>query len=246
MVDFTRTRPETCLSDRALDMMMAGELAPDARATAEQHLPGCAACTARLRELEAARAAFPLEAPAFAKLAATVAPARARRRWWAWGGGFATLAAAAAAVVLLVRATPGGDGFGIKGGERIGFFVSHDGAVRAGAPGEVVHPGDRLQVVYTTRAPRTLAIFSRDAKGATTVAFPRDLAAGVRIEAGTDTPLPYSLQLDDAAGVETLHGLFCDRPLPLEPLRRSLEEGGERTKWPAGCHVDRISYVKQR
>jgi uncharacterized protein DUF4384 len=244
MVDLARTRPDGCLSDRALDMMMAGELAPELRAKAEQHLPGCAACSARHRELEAARAAFPLEAPNFSKVAASVPTARASRRWWAFGGAFAA-AAAAAALVLVWRIAPEGDSVRTKGGEKLGFFVMHEGSVREGAPGEMVQPGDRLQIVYTATQPRYLAIFSRDAEGATSVAFPR-AAVAAKIEAGSDTPLPYSLELDGAPGIETLHGLFCDRPLPLEPLRQSLHEQGDRTVWPAGCRVDRISYGKKR
>src|SRR5262249_32196218 len=113
MVDLARTRPEGCLSDRALDMMMAGELAPELRAKADRPLPGCADCAARSRELQAGRAAFPLEAPAFARIAEAVQPARAsRRRWWLFGGGaFATAAAAAAALVIVWRTAPSdGDG----------------------------------------------------------------------------------------------------------------------------------------
>src|SRR5437763_23277 len=103
MGDLTRTRPETCLSDRALDMVMADELAPDLRAKADAHLPGCASCTARLRELAADRAAFPLQVPAFARLAGSVAPPRRPRWWWTFGGALATLGAAAAAVILIFR-----------------------------------------------------------------------------------------------------------------------------------------------
>lgn len=228
----TRSRPETCPSDRALDMLMAGELAPDARARAEQHVSGCAACAARARELEAARAAFPLEAPAFAKLAEKVSPAR-RRRWF--GVVFAA-AAAAVAMILVLRAAPDGDAVRTKGGDKLSFFVSHDGVVREGGPREVVHAGDRLQLVYTTREPRYLAVFLRDAKGATTTAFPR-LGAAAKIQPGTEVALPESVQLDGALGVETLLGVFCDHAAPLEDLRRSLER--------PGCHVERVSYEKR-
>lgn len=244
MVDLARTRPETCLSDRALDMMMAGELAPALLAKAEQHLPGCAACTARYRELQAGRAAFPLEAPAFAKTAAAAKPARRPRgRWWALSGAFATAAAAAAALILVWRAAPDDDSVRTKGSDKLGFFVLHAGSIREGASGEIVQPGDRLQVVYTTKQPRYLAIFSRDARGTTVVAFPHGPVAS-KIEAGTNTPLPYSLELDAASGVETLHGLFCSRALSLEPLRRVLEQDGDRAAWPTGCRVDRVSYRK--
>jgi len=245
MVDLARIRPESCLSDRALDMMMAGELAPELRAKAEQHLPGCELCAARYRELEAARAAFPREAPAFARVAAAAQPARAPRRRWSWllGGAFATAGAAAAALILVWRAAPPGDDVRTKGGDKLGFFVLHAGAVREGASGEVVQAGDRLQVVYTAKQPRYLAVFSRDAKGATSVAFPREPVAA-KIQPGTSTPLPYSFALDAAPGVEALHGLFCDRPLPLEPLRRTLERDGDRAAWPAGCRVDRVTYRK--
>lgn len=229
----TRTRPETCPSDRALDMLMAGELGPDARARAEQHVPGCAACSARARELEAARAAFPMEAPAFPKVAEKVRPMRTPRRWL--GVAFA-FAAAAAAMILVLGNAPDGDTVRTKGGDKLGFFVSHDGVVREGGPREVVYAGDRLQLVYTTRAPRHLAVFLRDAKGATTTAFPRQGSAA-QIQPGKDVALPESIQLDGALGVETLLGVFCDHAAPLEDLRRSLER--------PGCHVERVSYEKR-
>jgi anti-sigma factor RsiW len=238
----SRARPETCLSDRALDMMLAGELAPAALTQAQRHLPGCAACSARHRELEAGRRAFALEAPAFAKVVATVKPARPARRGWLFGGAFATVAAAA--MLLVLRAFPDDDAVRTKGGDKLAFFVDHQGAVREGGPGEVVRAGDRLQLVYTTSKPRYLAVFLRDAKGAVTVAFPRATTAA-KLEAGANVPLPYSLELDGALGVETLVGLFCDRPPPLEVSRRALELQGDRAAWPDGCRVERSSYEKR-
>jgi hypothetical protein len=231
----TRTRPETCPSDRALDMLMAGELAPDARARVEQHVAGCVTCTARGLELGAARAAFSMEAPAFAKVAEKVSPPRApgRRRWF--GGAFAA-AIAAAVMIRVFGAAPDGDAVRTKGGDKLSFFVSHGGVVREGGPREVVHAGDRLQPVYTTREPRHLAVFLRDANGATTTVFPRQGAAA-KVQAGKDVALPESVQLDGALGVETLLGVFCDHAAPLEDLRRSPEQ--------PGCHVERVSYEKR-
>jgi hypothetical protein len=240
MLEPTRLRPETCLSDRALDTLMAGELAPDARARAEQHLPGCAACDARRRELEAARGAFPLEAPAFAKIVAAVSPARARRRTWWLGGAFA-MAAAAASMILAVRATPDTDAVRTKGGAKLGFFVSHGDIVREGGPREVVHAGDRLQLVYTITQPRHLAVFLRDSEGTITTVFPRGTTAA-KVEPGTNVPLPESLLLDGALGVETLLGVFCDHAAPVEALRRGADAPGDP---PDGCHLERLSYEKR-
>jgi hypothetical protein len=237
--DFERRRPLACLSDRAIDGLLAGELAGAARTTAEAHLTGCEACSARVRDIEAARRAFPLEAPSFAALV-SARPARPVRRWrWAWPS-FAGLAAAAAALVLVLGPLRPGtptEGTREKGADHLSLFVMHAGARRAGASGEIVHPGDRLQLAYTAAKGAHLAVLSRDARGRVDVLFPRgDVTAPV--DAAKLAPLPYSLELDAEPGAVTVYGLFCVRAEALGPLRSAIE--GDRQ--PSGCHDDRLTY----
>jgi Putative zinc-finger len=243
----TRTRPETCSSDRMLDMLAAGELAAERRAEVEDHLASCAMCAARQRELASAKEAFATRAPRLRDWTEPPPPAspqrapRSMRRVWNAGAVLAT----AAALAMMVRA--GGDSFSnrVKGAAHLGFFVAHDGKVREGVGGEVVAPGDRLQLVYTSPAPRFVAVLSRDGGGRASIYFPREPTA-TRLGAGTKSPFPYALELDDTTGTETLYGLFCDRAEALEPLRRALEVDRERAAFPRDCHVDQVIFQKRR
>jgi hypothetical protein len=56
--------------------------------------------------------------------------------------------------------------------------------------------------------------------------------------------LPLATRLDATVGEERVMGLFCDRPVELEPLRAGLEAGaGEAI--PEGCKVTRWHFVKR-
>jgi hypothetical protein len=235
MTDLDRTRPADCLSDRALDQLVAEELAPAPRAAADAHVATCAACAARLGEIRAARAAFPFEAPAFEALV----PAPAPRRRWAWL--FAPALAAAAALVLVARPPQAPPEDRAKGGDALGFFVLHDGVSREGASGELVHPGDRLQLVATTATPRFLAVLERDASGRAAVFFPRG-AEAAPVAVGRRVALPTSVELDEALGVGTVYGVFCARAVPVAPLRDAVERLGDGARWPDGCHADVLTY----
>ena len=228
---FGRSLPEECLSDRALDLRLAGE-ASDATGI-DTHLTQCGTCAERYRGLQAARAAFSLEAPSFTGLT----PARRPRRWW-W---CAPALAAAAIGVMIARPQGRPDGERTKGRNTLGFFVLHERAVREGANGEVVHPGDRLQFVTTTAAASFLTIVERDAAGRASLFFPRQ-ANAARQPAGRAVALPYSVQLDATAGLGTLFAIFCDSPVAVEPLRAAIERQGAGATWPTGCHADRLVY----
>jgi len=228
-MELGRSLPDGCLSDRMLDLRLAGELA--GRDATDAHLASCEACSARFRALQAARAAFSLEAPPFDR----VAPVTRRRGWW-WG--LAPVVAVAALLVLIPRPR---DGERTKGGDALGFFVLHEGSVREGAGGEVVRPGDRLQLFTTTATARFVTVLERDPDGRTSVFFPREPQAA-RHSPGQRVGLPYSFQLDATLGVGTLIAVFCDAPVAVEPLRTAVERQGARVAWPSGCHADSVAY----
>jgi len=212
-------------------MLVAGERG-DAQAA---HVATCPRCQARYQSLRSDQAAFSLQAPSFQKLA----PAARRRSGWWWA--LAPGLAAAALLLLVVR--PGAETTTerTKGSDALGFFVLHEGGVREGVSGEIVRPGDRLQLVTTTKAVRYLAVLERDAAGRSSVFFPRE-ARAARREAGRAVPLPYSFQLDATLGVGTIYGVFCDQPVDVSLLKQVLERPDDQRAWPHGCNADQLRY----
>jgi hypothetical protein len=250
---FSRSRPEGCLSDLRLDQLLARELDAELERSTRAHLEGCAACAARLAAIEAERAAFLAAPPPLRRPTKGAAPAKAaRRRGLVYlFPGVAAAVAAAAAVVFLLRVPPkppsesdADPGTRIKGGSRIGFYVKRGAAVAHGGPGEVVYPGDALQFTYSTQRASYLALVSVDGAGKASLYFPES-AEAAPIEPGQDVALPISTVLDDTLGGETVVGLFCAAPIPLEPLRAAFEANAAAPPLPAGCQSSRISFVKK-
>lgn len=238
-----RARPESCLSDLYLDRLLAGEVSdPEPGKT---HLRSCQLCAERLAAIEADREAFERDAPRLA----LPAPVRTPRRSWVWPvAGAATVAVAAAAVLLVLpgEEQPSQESSGVrrKGGERIGVFVKHGQAVRQGASGEVVQPGDSLRFSYATDEPSYLALISVDGADRVTVYFPHAGTAQA-VEPGRDVALPGSTILDDTLGSETIYGLFCNHAAELEPVRAAFAASPREPPIPEGCVVDRLLIEKR-
>jgi hypothetical protein len=259
MLTLQRTRPESCLSNLSLDRLLAHDLDVGARARAEDHLAGCAACrerrdrlAAEVRDFQASgppRALTPPapQVPAARAQPGQVLPLRPRRRVLAaWGAGAGALLAAAA-VLLLVRPSDTGtpEVTRRKGADgRLGFFVKRGAAVSPGAAGVIVHPDDRLRFTYTLDRPGYVAVLSVDGAGVASVYYP-DTPEAAAVPAGLDQPLPASTILDDTLGPETLYGLFCDQPVVLEPVRAALAAAPAAPDWPAGCTAHALSIEKR-
>jgi hypothetical protein len=89
------------------------------------------------------------------------------------------------------------------------------------------------------------ALINRDAVHATTY-FPDSSRPGahtVRMHAGHEVALDFSIKLDEHLGEERVYGVFCEGPQELEPLRVALEASGELLALPS-CHVDRLTLDK--
>ena len=95
----------------------------------------------------------------------------------------------------------------------------------------------------TTPRPAFVAVLSLDPSGRASVYFP-DGPRAVRVEPGVDVALPLATRLDGTVGEERVLGIFCDRPVELEPLRAALERRPEPAA-PAGCEVARWRFVKR-
>jgi hypothetical protein len=209
----------THVSELAIDRMLAGELAAPDRAALQDHAADCSRCRSMLDAALATRRAFAADPPPLAIM-------RPRRRALATAAG--TLAVAAVAAAIVVARPRDDDAIRTKGGAIVGYFVAHGGGVRRGAITEVVHPGDRLELVTTSLEPAWFAAVAQDARGA------RSTYAALRpIAPGRDRAVPGALELDDALGRQTVTAVFCAGPF--DPAALDLTEP------PAGCAYDRFT-----
>lgn len=224
-----------CLSALRLDRWMAGELAAAEAEDVRAHVAGCAPCTAAVESLRAAREAATL--PPLRLAAATRRPALRLGRAAALAGGLA-----AAALVLVLRTDRPAER--TKGaGVDLAMYVLHGDAVRLASPGERVAPGDTVRFAVTTPERAYVAVLSVDPAGRASIYFPQEPRAAP-VAAGSDVPLPIATRLDATVGEEHVVGLFCDRPVELEPVRAGLEASFSAAI-PAGCKVTRWSFEKR-
>ena len=194
-----------------------------------------------VRELEADREAFLLLHPA-GRFADALETRRTRRRWWRAQVALPVVLVAAAAAVVALSWVPA-DERGmravqqetrLKAAPDLSFHVERDGVVEAGQAGGVYHPGDRIQLRYSTGSHRHLVVVSLDSAGAVTPFYD---AAGrsLDIEPGVQRLLDGSITLDAALGVERIVGCFSDEALPTDEIVKAArdalaEAGGDPAK----------------
>jgi len=243
------SRPEGCLSDFAFDELHAAELEPSVRREVEAHLSDCARCRDRREALSREREALLASVPELAALTQPRPPRASRSvsrpRAIALAG---TALALAAAALLMLR--PKTDeqvtDTRSKGAARLGLFVKRGERVFRAETGATVRPGDLVRFTYSSERARHLAVLNLDPHTAQ-VYFPTDASAdarALRVRAGSDVALDFSVELDATAGDEHVFGLFCDEPIALAPLRTELEE---KRALPdlAGCAVERLVLHKE-
>lgn len=183
----------THVSELTIDRLLTGELAASDAATVRAHAADCAECGALLETAERVTRQF-ADAPP---------PLRfAPRRWPLIA---ATAAVAATIALVLGRGDP--ESVRTKGRASIGLYVQHAGVLRRAEAGEIVAPGDRLQLVTTTERASWLAIEAIDGAGAHTV-----YARSQPVLAGRDRPLPFSIIIDAVRGPTTITATFCLQP----------------------------------
>ena len=220
-------RSTECLSSLRCDQLLNGEL-EDPQAT-EAHCASCQRCAARLAAHRRERASF-------------LVPLRQPRRHQAWMIWTASAAAVVGLWLVLAPRRPETEDTRSKGKSTIGFYVKHGDAVRRGSAGEVVFPNDALNFTASTDRPCYVAIVSIDRARKVSLYYP-DGATAARLQAGQDQVLPLGVVLDDTLGSERIHGVFCDRAVPVEQLEAALVPGAA---WPSGCVVDSVTIEKQR
>lgn len=242
-----------CHSALRLDRWMAGELPAAEAEDLSAHVARCARCREAAASLAEARDRTVLPPLRAARSAAI--PRRAPRwlppslprslRWSALAVG---LAAAAALVIRAPRIRPDlhfglGDAR-LKGSSpALGMYVQHGDVVRRAGPGERVAPGDAVRFAVTLREPAYVAVLTLDPVGKASVYYPAG-ALAEPVNPGADVALPLATRLDQTVGEERVFGLFCDRPVELEPVRARL--GALASGFvPPGCQVARWSFEKR-
>jgi len=222
-IDFSRqTRDERCLSDLALDRLVAGEPVDAALTT---HAADCARCSGRLDEFRRARA---FDAPLLDKLrlqGGSVVPLKRRVRL----ATMLPLFAAAAILLLFLPRLFRPSGEREKGMSTLALdvVVRHaDGHIEALAPDGRVRAGDAIRFLVTTPRPGHLVVLGLDAAGTVSV-YVADGDQPLSIERGRKQAMPGSIVLDATPGAERLVALECDARFSVanavDAGRRSLE-----------------------
>ncbi len=222
-----RNRNEACLSDLALDRLLAGELVDEALARANGHLGGCRQCAGRLGEIRDLAARDELQ---IARLARNARRGLLLRRSLSMG---AALTAAAASVAIAVRVPdqPWSSQERSKGqAERLELVVrQQDGRTEMVPPGGPLSPEDAVRFRLSTGAAGHLVVVGLDAAGAVTPYAPRDGQA-LPVGAGSGQILAGSVILDETLGPERVFGVLCDQAIPVDDVvaraRAALQQAG--------------------
>lgn len=230
-----RARPETCLSDLALDLLLAGE-------GDRTHLASCVVCRARLDELRHEQEMFLRDAPEAPEPEpqAVVVPLQKKRRWIAIA---APLAAAAALLLAVLQAQRQPDTTRFKGGFAIGFYADRAGEVRLGANGETLSPGDRIRFWYSSERRGYLAILSYDAANKISRYHPAQGDTAAAANEGREVLLDSAALLDETLGAEVIRAFWCDAPASLAALENALKNDAPP---PEGCTSDQLRIEKKR
>jgi hypothetical protein len=250
-----RRRRAECASDLQLDQLASAELSPAGERGLRAHLDGCAACAERHAELEAERAGFARQAPAFETLLAEPArrmPRPAARALW-----LSRVALAAAAVLALgvglkallrerdepPRSESAAEGTRSKGaGAVFGFLVRRGERTFEGEPGQLLHPGDVLRFTLSSTAPSHAGVWGVDALGRVS---PYQTSAQLAlVPAGRQQALPEAVELDESLGAERLIAVICSRPMAASELAAALAVDPGAPRLPGGCSSESIPVVK--
>jgi len=219
---------EGCLSDLALDLLVADRAAPR-----PAHLTACAECSARLASFVESSDRDAVRALAIARRAASVVEKpRFALRWPAFAAAGASLAA------LLVVVAPTFDDArtvapvvddGVRSkGVGLEVFVRREGAVRAASSSDRFREGDALRLKVTAPSRAYVLVVGVTDSGAVTVYHPFGGEASASTDGGVGL-LPGSLVLDGAKETETLLVVASDAAVRVADLESALVREGLRS-----------------
>lgn len=197
---------------------------------AQDHVAGCADCTATVAQLRGEARAFVARRPTQAFLENLDRRREPRwKRWWP-ALGLVPLAAGLALVVLgrepEVR---------LKGGG-LQLFVTRAERTWPLSGAEPAHPGDRLTFVFDSPREGHLLVLDVEQGQAPTAFFPFGGATSAPVSSGR-IALPDAVVLDDTRADEWLVTIFSPRALSLAEVAATLD-GGVPGYGCEGCTVE--------
>lgn len=245
------------LSELTVNRHLAGELDPASQAFVDDHLAGCAPCTARVQAVQQFDAAFSIAPPVAPPAVVSLDAERARRAPQIIIG----LLVAAAAVVLALnfggddraRVSPHDD-IRFKGSDLAleVFAKSGDGRARSVGDGDVVHPGDRLGFKVTSRVDGFAMIVGVDDHGQVYAGWPQQSGGKAEFLAGAPAQrdLESAVRLDHVGDTEVIILVRCDTAFDQEAVAKHLAGPTALQKKPQqdplrGCVYDRVTLKKK-
>lgn len=205
------------------------------------HIDACAGCTAYVRELKEAAAAFNAQRPAdlFMRQVDRRREAQgARRPFLSWIlAGVGTVALASIALVVMQKPP---DDVRFKGGT-VEIYVKRglDEPVRL-LDGATVKPGDTLRFRYRGAERAHLAVIEQDGAGAVTVFVP--FGQEKSAELAPDEFAPGAVAIDETPGASTLYVVQRGKSFDLTPLVETIRSFNAPSC--DGCSVETIRYGK--
>jgi hypothetical protein len=216
--------PQGCLSDLALDRIVAG----DEPRGGVAHLEVCERCRGRLALFDSVAASPPVR-----RVLDVVSAGSAARRPWRFFRlplALAGACAAAGIVFLAVRPAPPPppDEVRIKG-TSVTFFRQRGGEVTHGVSGDSFFPGDALRFVVSSGSPGYFFLVGVEPSGKVVAYHPYGGSRSVPLADGREIALPGSLILDESKGTEYFGGFFSREPLGLDQIRAAVRRTLERS-----------------
>jgi hypothetical protein len=240
-----RRRGPDCLSDRALDGVLAGEIRDAPLASARTHLAGCSACASAFQALTDDRQRFLADANPAALAADALARAAAMpvHSWWRrLAPAFTVTAAAAVTIILAVPQLHDNidrseqlrsDDLRAKGAVEappalgLAMYVKH--TEQADSPqvephwGELLHPGDQIRLTVDNDRAGKVTVLAVDAAGQISVYQP-----AIHVAVGRAQRLPQAIELDETLGDEVIVAVRCPDSIATQAVVAAAERALNR------------------
>jgi hypothetical protein len=237
------TNPEKC--PRPLDLVkyfLEGGATSSPESTIEDHVRGCAACQAQIRELAAERKAFLVNHP-FSSFWEKLEESRSKRSFglasalkhiFSSGTFRAAVAMVGVAALMIVvigrydRSPQIQPEILSKGGVDLRFYVAapNGGEPAPGKNGMTLPPESSLQFVYSASPQESqLLLIGVEENGSLTVYFPSGGDQSAPIASGDQKKMPQALRWKPAANssFERFYAVFSKTPVAVDEIRKALD-----------------------